>query len=67
MNESEWNDLQRMWRSAPQQAQPVKQELERFRRRRKWLPVDLIVQSLMTLVGLGMGIALIARGGTYFV
>lgn len=67
MNESEWNDLQQMWRSAPQQAQPVKQELERFRRRRKWLPVDLIVQSLMTLVGLGMGIALIARGGTYFV
>ncbi len=29
MNESEWNELQRLWKSSPQQAEPVVTELER--------------------------------------
>jgi hypothetical protein len=67
VNESEWSDLQRVWKSSPQHAAPVTRELERFRRHRKWLPLDLAVQSIITLVGLGIGVALIARGGMFFV
>ena len=67
MNESEWNDLQRVWKSSPQQAEPVTKELERFRRGRKWLPVNLVVQAIIALAGLGVGVGLVARGGTFHV
>jgi hypothetical protein len=67
MNESEWNDLQRVWKSSPQQAEPVAKELERFRRGRKWLPVNLVVQAIIALAGLGVGVGLVARGGTFHV
>jgi hypothetical protein len=67
MNEREWHDIQRIWKSAPQQAEPITKELQRFQRRRKWLPFDLVVQAIIALVGFSVGVAMIARGGAFFV
>jgi hypothetical protein len=67
MNESEWNELQRLWKSSPQQAQPVVAELERLRRRRRWLAVGVAIEAIIAVAGFGIGIAVLTRGGTFFV
>lgn len=67
MNDSEWNELQRLWKSSPQQAEPVVAELERLRRRRRWLVAAALVETVIAIAGLYAGIALITRGGVFFV
>jgi hypothetical protein len=67
MNESEWNDLQRLWKSSPQHAEPVVAELERLRRRRRWLIAGVASEAVIAIAGLGAGIALIVNGGLFFV
>lgn len=67
MNESEWNELQRLWNSSPERAEPVVVELERLRRRRRWLVAGVAVESGIALVGLAVGVALVANGGVFFV
>jgi hypothetical protein len=67
MNESEWNELQRLWKSSPQRAEPVVAELERLRRRRRWLVVAALMETVIAVAGLSVGVALIVRGGTFFV
>jgi len=67
MNEGEWNDLQDLWRSGPSPPALVKEELERLRRRRKWLAVEIVGSTIIALAGLGLGVALIVNGGTFFV
>ena len=67
MNESEWNDLQRLWTSAPREAAPVVAELERLRRRRRWLILAAAIETLIAVAGIVAGAALIVRGGTFFV
>ena len=67
MNESEWSDLQRLWKSSPQRAAPVVAELERLRRRRRWLAVGTAAEVIIAIAGLSVGIALIAHGGLFFV
>jgi hypothetical protein len=67
MNESEWNELQRVWKSSPQQAEPVVAELERLRRGKRWSGVMAGVETIIAAAGLVAGIALIVRGGVFFV
>jgi hypothetical protein len=67
MNEGEFNDLKDLWQSGPSPPAVVTEELERLRKRRKWLAVEIVVNSIMALVGLGVGIALISNGDTFFV
>jgi hypothetical protein len=66
MNESEWNDLQRLWKSSPPQ-QPIIEELERLRRRRRWFAAEVVTGVIMSLAGLTAGIAMIVRGGTFLI
>jgi hypothetical protein len=62
MNESEWTELQGLWKSSPQQAEPVVAELERLRRWRKWRVVSGSSEVLIAIVGLVVGISLIGAG-----
>lgn len=67
MKESEWTDLQRLWKSAPPYPAPVAEELERDARRRKWQAVELVVGLSFGLAGLAIGIAMILRGGAFLI
>ncbi len=67
MNEGEWNDLKSLWQSGPAPPAVVTEELERLRKRRKWLTFEIVGSSLIAIAGLGVGIALIANGDTFFV
>ena len=67
MNESEWNDLQRLWKSSPQHSEPVVAELARLRRRRRWLVAGVAGETIIAVAGLSVGIALIIHGGLFFV
>jgi predicted Co/Zn/Cd cation transporter (cation efflux family) len=66
MNESEWSELQRLWKSSPP-AEPVIAELDRLRRRQRWLAVGIAAETIIAVAGLIAGVALIARGGLFFV
>jgi hypothetical protein len=66
MNESEWNELQRLWRSSPQQAEPVVVELERLRRGRRWLAIGVAIETIIAVLGLSAGVALLTRDGAFF-
>ena len=63
MNESEWNELQKVWKSLPPKAEPVAIELERLRRRRRWFAVEIFVEGVIAVAGLSVAAWLIARGG----
>jgi hypothetical protein len=67
MNESEWNELQRLWKSSPPQPQPIVEELERLRRRRRWFAAEIVTGVVMSLAGLTAGIAMLVRGGTFLI
>ena len=67
MNQSEWIELQRLWKSSPQHAEPVVAEIERLRRRRRWLAVGVAIETIIAIAGLSVGVALLTRGGTFFV
>ena len=67
MNESEWNELQRVWKSLPQEAEPVAIELERLRRRRHWFTAEIAVEAVIAIAGLSVAAWTIARGGTFLV
>jgi predicted Co/Zn/Cd cation transporter (cation efflux family) len=67
MNESEWNELQRLWKSSPLKAEPVVAELERLRRHRRWLVAGIAIETIIAIAGFGVGAVLIAQGGTFFV
>lgn len=67
MNESEWTELQRLWKSEPPQPPPVADELARLARRRKWRAAELVVGSAIALAGLAAGIAMILAGGLFLV
>ena len=56
MNESEWNELQRLWKSCPAQAEPVAVELERLGRRRRWFAVEVVIEAVIAVAGLGVGV-----------
>ena len=45
----------------------VTEELERLRKRRKWLAAEIVGSSIIALAGLSVGIALIVNGDTFFV
>lgn len=62
MNESEWAELQRSWKSSPQQSAPVAKELARLRRWRKWRVVAGASEVLIAIGGLIVGITLIGAG-----
>jgi hypothetical protein len=62
MNESEWAELQGLWKSLPQQAEPVVTELARLRRWRKWRVVAGASEALIAVGGLIVGITLIGAG-----
>lgn len=62
MNDSEWAELQGLWKSSPQHAEPVMTELERLRRWRKWRVVSGFSEVLIAAVGLMVGISLIGAG-----
>jgi hypothetical protein len=66
MNESEWNELQQLWKTSPPQP-PIIEELERLRRRRRWFAAEIATGVVMSLVGLTVGIAMIVRGGTFLI
>ena len=41
MNESEWKDLQRLWKSSPQHAEPVVAEIDRLLHEKEFpMPLD---------------------------
>jgi hypothetical protein len=65
MNESEWAELQGLWKSSPQQAQPVVTELARLRRWRKWRVVAGASEVLVAVGGLIVGITLIGAGDPF--
>ena len=65
MKESEWSDLQRLWKRSPPYPAPVTRELERLARRRRWQAVELAVGSGIGAVGLAVGVAMIVRGGAF--
>lgn len=67
MNEGEWNDLKDLWQSGPPPPAVVTEELERLRKRRKWLAAEVVGSSIIALSGLGVGVALISNGDTFFV
>jgi hypothetical protein len=67
MNDNEWNELQRLWKSLPPQAAPVAAELERLRRRRGWSTLGTAAEALIALAGLGMALWLLTQGGAFFV
>lgn len=66
MNESEWSDLQGLWKSAPRNAEPVLAELERLRRWRRWRVASALVELVIGAGGLTAGIALLGSGGGPF-
>ena len=62
MNESEWNELQRVWKSLPPDAEPVAIELERLQRRRHWFAAEIVIEAVIAVAGLGVaGVADRAR------
>jgi hypothetical protein len=64
---SDWNELERLWRSLPPKAAPAAEELQRLRRWR-WGSLALIVgDGVMTIVGLIAGAWLLTRGGHFAV
>lgn len=65
MKDSEWTDLQRLWKSSPPYPAPVAEELERLARRRKWQAIELAAGSVVGLAGLAVGITLILRGDAF--
>jgi hypothetical protein len=67
MNDHEWNELQRLWKSLPPQAAPVTAELERLRRRRGWRFAGIAIETLIALAGLGVAIWLLTQGGTFLI
>jgi hypothetical protein len=42
-------------------------ELARLRRRQRWLAVGVAIEALIAVAGLSVGVALLTRGGTFFV
>jgi hypothetical protein len=67
MNESEWTELQGLWKSAPQAAEPVVTELERLRRWRKWRVVSGFSEVLIASAGLIVGITLLGAGEPFLI
>ena len=65
MNESEWSELQRVWKSLPPKAEPVTIELERLRRRRHWFAAEMVVEGVIAIAGLSVAAWSIARGGAF--
>jgi hypothetical protein len=66
MNDSEWIELQRLWKSSPPQAGPVIAELERLRRGRRWVVVGIVIEVIVALAGLSLAGWMLTRGGAFF-
>ncbi len=65
MSGTDWNELEALWRELPEKAAPAVAELERMRRWR-WVSRAFVVgDGIMTLLGFGIGIWLLARGGAF--
>jgi hypothetical protein len=67
MNDSEWAELQGLWKSAPQRSEPVVAELARLRRWRRWRFVSGASEALVALGGLIVGGTLVAAGETFLI
>jgi hypothetical protein len=64
---NDWNDLERLWQTLPENAAPVASELQRLHRWR-WAHVALIAGDvIMTLVGLAAGVWLLTRHDAFTV
>lgn len=65
MSGTDWNELEALWRELPEKAAPAVAELERMRRWR-WVSRAFVVgDGVMTLLGVCIGIWLLARGGAF--
>lgn len=65
MSGTDWNELEALWRELPEKAAPAVAELERMRRWR-WVSRAFVVGDvIMTLLGVGIGIWLLTRGGAF--
>lgn len=67
MNDVEWNELQRVWKSGPPPAAPVAAELERLGRGRRWAVAGIALEIAMALAGVAVGMALLTRAGAFHV
>lgn len=66
MSGPEWNELERLWQSLPEEAAPAITELKRMKRTR-WLSVALAAgDAIMTLIGVVVGVWFVVQGGVYF-
>ncbi len=64
---NDWNDLERLWQDLPAKAAPAAEELRRYHRWR-WASYALIVGDvIMTFVGIGAGVWLMTRPGSFAV
>jgi hypothetical protein len=62
MKHHDWNELQKLWTSLPEHADPVGRELERIRKFRPWWIVSSVVEILIAAAGIAFGGWLLARG-----
>ena len=62
MKHHDWNELQKLWTSLPEHAEPVGRELERIRKFRPWWIVSSVVEILIAAAGIAFGGWLLARG-----
>jgi hypothetical protein len=67
MNDSEWAQLQGLWKSSPPQPEPVITELARLRRWRKWRVVAGVSEALIAVGGLVVGGILVSGRETFLV
>lgn len=66
MSGPEWNELERLWQSLPEEAAPAVTELKRMKQTR-WLSTALAAgDAIMTLVGVVVGVWFVVQGGVYF-
>lgn len=67
MSGPDWNELERVWQSLPEDAAPVAVELKRMKQTR-WLSIALMAgDAIMTLVGVAIGVWFILQGSAYLV
>lgn len=66
MNDHEWNELQRLWKSSPPHAEPVAAELTRLGRGRRWVAVGIIIETIIALAGLSAAGWMLTRSGAFF-
>jgi hypothetical protein len=67
MNDVEWNELQRVWKSGPPPAAPVAAELERLGRGRRWAAAGIAFETAIALAGIAFAVWTLTRAGAFHV